>query len=82
MRQYKVEGETHKKVILFFLQAARYSELPMSTFLQKHIRTVAGRKGRSSAGPKPKGHFVGDMSGVADTNGSTGPTKKIDCDLA
>ncbi|HEV2491892.1 MAG TPA: hypothetical protein VG204_02345 [Terriglobia bacterium] len=42
MRGYGMTGETHKKVLSFFLQAAKYSELPISPLLGKKTR-LGGR---------------------------------------
>ena len=46
MRQYGMKGETHKKVVSFFLRAAKYSELPLSPLLLR--KTREGRPRRSS----------------------------------
>ncbi len=46
MRQYGMRGETHKKVVSFFLRAARYSDLPLSPLLLK--KTREGRPHRST----------------------------------
>jgi len=46
MRQYGMKGETHKKVVSFFLRAARYSELPLSPLLLR--KTREGRPRRSN----------------------------------
>lgn len=40
MREYGMTGETNKKVVSFFLQAAKYAELPMSPLLGRKIRAV------------------------------------------
>src|SRR6266581_193950 len=44
MRQYGMKGETHKKVISFFLRAASYAELPMSPLLGRKTRAVGIRR--------------------------------------
>jgi hypothetical protein len=44
MRAYGMKGETHKKAVSFFLQAAKHSELPMSRLLGKRVRTVGSRR--------------------------------------
>jgi len=49
MRDYGMTGETHKKVVSFFVQAARYAELPMSPLLRRKVRTGSTRgQGRSA----------------------------------
>jgi hypothetical protein len=78
MRQYTVSGATFRKAVSFFLQAARYAELPLSPYILKQTRTVsAGRRRRPPAVAQPKGHFVGDISGVAGTATPSGPSKTI-----
>ena len=44
--RFGVSGETRRKAIAFFLQAASYAELPMHPLLNRHTRTpnVSGRK--------------------------------------
>lgn len=49
MREYGMTGETHKKVVSFFVQAAKYAELPMSPLLHRKIRTVRTRRQARSA---------------------------------
>lgn len=44
MREYGMTGATHKKVISFFLRAAKYSELPLSPLLGRKIRAGGPRK--------------------------------------
>ena len=39
MSEYGMEGSTHQKVVSFFLQAAKYADLPMSPLLGKKTRT-------------------------------------------
>jgi hypothetical protein len=48
-KTYKAEGETQKKAKTFFLQAARYAELPLSNFLMDRTRRVSTRKRRAGA---------------------------------
>ena len=43
MSEYGMEGSTHQKVVSFFLQAAKFSGLPMSPLLGKKTR-VSGRR--------------------------------------
>jgi hypothetical protein len=62
MEQYGVGGETRKKAVTFFLQAARFADLALSPYLQAQIRATPGtrRKRRkdddgvpSSSAPTP-----------------------------
>jgi hypothetical protein len=79
MRQYSVTGATLRKAISFFLQAVRYAELPLSPYILKQTRNVsAGRKRRAPTVTPPKGHYVSEITGIAD-NGSAfgGPSKTI-----
>ena len=46
MRQYGMKGETHNKVISFFLQAARYSGLPLSPLLLRKTREARSSRPR------------------------------------
>ncbi len=53
MRKYNVSGATHRKAMTFFLQAAQFSSLPMSQFLQAMTKRGAApgtaRKRRARA---------------------------------
>jgi len=42
IRKYGVSGATHRKAVTFFLQAAKFAQLPMSKFLES--RTTRGVK--------------------------------------
>lgn len=44
MAAYGMSGDTHKKVSSFFLQAAKYAEIPMSPLLQKRRASGARRR--------------------------------------
>jgi len=44
MREYGKSGETHTKLVSFFLQAAKYSELPISPLLLRKARTVTRKR--------------------------------------
>ena len=46
MRQYGLNGATHKKALSFFLQAATYAEVPLSALLRE---TTRGTHRRSAA---------------------------------
>ncbi len=60
MEQYNVSGDTKKKAVRFFLQAAKFVGMPMHPLLQGQIRNTGPRKKRTS---KPA--FIGDMNGAA-----------------
>lgn len=78
MREYGVEGETFKKASSFFLQAARYAELPLSDYVMKETRSVSIRKRRTITNAKKKDLLVREIHGVAEENfAPSGPTKKI-----
>lgn len=47
--EYGMEGETNKKVISFFLRAAKYAEIPMSNLLVRKARNVAIKRRRSNS---------------------------------
>jgi hypothetical protein len=44
MEQYGVGGETKKKAVTFFLQAARFADLALSPYLQAQIRATPGTR--------------------------------------
>ncbi len=48
MEKYSVSGDTKKKAVRFFLQAAKYVEMPMHPLLQSQVRNSNGpRKKRT-----------------------------------
>jgi hypothetical protein len=46
IQQYGVSGETRKKAITFFLQAAKFADLALSPYLQMQIRATPGTRKR------------------------------------
>ena|ERR1700678_1504236 len=46
MDKYNVSGETKKKATTFFLQAAKFADVPLSNFLAERIRNTGGAKRR------------------------------------
>lgn len=50
IEKYNVSGATKKKAITFFLQAAKYAGLPLSTFIQ--VRSTSGTRRASRRGPQ------------------------------
>lgn len=51
MRQYGLNGATHKKAVSFFLQAAQYAGLPISVLLRARTRGSGQGKRRPAATP-------------------------------
>ena len=60
MREYGMGGSTHQKVTSFFLQAAKYAELPMSPLLGKKTRSAARK--RKAGGEETNGNRVEQSS--------------------
>jgi hypothetical protein len=69
MEKYNVSGETKKKAVTFFLQAAKFADMPLSNFLTEKIRSTSGTRRRpatvSGAGKRVTN---GTPSGIANTN--------------
>jgi|SRR5579872_2252140 len=61
MENYHVNGDTKRKAVSFFLQAARFADLPMHPLLSGVIRNSTSRPKR-----KKKGTFIGELSGRAE----------------
>jgi hypothetical protein len=55
MEQYSVTGDTKKKAVRFFLQAAKFAEVPMHPLLSGQIRNTMGRKPRRKSLPRENG---------------------------
>jgi Family of unknown function (DUF5343) len=68
MRGYGMTGETHKKVIFFFLKAARYADLPISPLLGTRKRVAARQR-------EEVGSIAETSSGAAPPQGLTVPLK-------
>src|SRR5580704_1442240 len=47
-KRFSVSGTTKQKAIAFFLKAAKFADLPLSTFLQSQLRNTGARKRRNS----------------------------------
>ncbi len=62
MEKYGVTGATKRKALTFFLQAAKYTELPLSRFLLSQTRSSSGIRRKKKIGP-----------GEATVNGSGAP---------
>ena len=50
IHEYGMSGETHKKVVSFFLRAARHAELPLSPLLERRIRGGRPRRRKRTDG--------------------------------
>jgi hypothetical protein len=77
MKVYGLQGDTHRKGTSFFLQAARYAELPLSSLILAQTRKPSGpRKRRVPEGADRQN----GASGKGTSDGAshvTGPTKTI-----
>jgi len=63
VREYGMTGETHKKVVSFFLQAAKYAELPISSLLGRKVRAGGTRRRKAEHGAM-NGVTLGAASGA------------------
>lgn len=73
MEKYNVSGDTRKKAVTFFLQAAKFAETPLSNFLAEKIRnTGATRRRATTITTSSKKVTTGTPFGIANTN-----TKRI-----
>jgi len=73
MEKYNVTGETKKKAVTFFLQAAKFAEMPLSSFLTEKIRSTSGPRRRPATVSATNNRVTtGTPSGIASTN-----TKRI-----
>jgi hypothetical protein len=77
MREYGVSGSTFRRSVSFFLQAAKYSDLPLSPYILRHTRNASSPRKRPKGSGRSKGDYVGDIKGIADNGPSTGPVKTI-----
>lgn len=79
MGEYTGAGDTHRKAVSFFLQAAKFAEMPLSPYIRKQMRTVsANRKRRAPSKDKTKGKGLpAPETEVIAPNGSEGPSKTI-----
>jgi hypothetical protein len=76
IEQYGVSGETRKKAVTFFLQAARYGDLALSPYLQSQIRATPGtrRRRRKDGEESNPGSIAINAPAVA----SAGPSRTIE----
>lgn len=69
MEKYNVSGDTKKKAVTFFLQAAKFAEMPLSNFLTEKIRTTTGTRRRPATTSTSKQRVTTSTeSGIASTN--------------
>jgi len=74
IEKYNVGGETKKKATTFFLQAAKFADIPLSNFLTEKIRNTSGsRRQRKTDTTAIKITPSRTESGV-----STGKTKSVE----
>lgn len=81
MDGYSVTGDTRRRAISFFLQAAKYAELPMHPLLLGQTRNTSGPRKRKAKKPG----YVAEMNGSADpkyinippTQGSSGKSVRL-----
>jgi len=77
MENYWVSGATKRKAVTFFLQAAKYSKLPLSRFLLSQTRSSAGLRRKKKTGT---GETEANGSGASAVQPALnrGSTKTID----
>jgi hypothetical protein len=71
MDHYSVTGDTRRRAISFFLQAAKYAELPMHPLLLGQTRNTSGTRKRKAKRPG----FVPEMNGAVDPTYQLAPTR-------
>lgn len=82
VEEYGAGGDTHRKVVSFFLQAAKYASLPLSPYILKQARTARVPRKRRAQNGNSRGHYVPEIRGIADNQRQQppGPTKTIELD--
>ncbi len=76
IEQYGVSGETRKKAVTFFLQAARYADMPLSPYLQSQIRATPSTRRRKRNPAEETQDFPADQSGPGTPVG--GQTQRVE----
>lgn len=76
MDKYNVTGETKKKAITFFLQAAKFADMPLSSFLTDKIRSTSGTRRRRATTVSSTGNRVTPNSTPSGI--TTASTKRLD----
>ena len=68
MGKYNVSGQTKKKAVTFFLQAAKFAEMPLSNFLTDKIRSTGARRRPATVSNVTNKATSGTPSGTANIN--------------
>ena len=76
IEQYGVSGETKKKAVTFFLQAAKFGDLALSPYLQAQIRATPGTRRRRRK--DDDGEVVETAVGSESTGSSKGQTQTVE----
>jgi hypothetical protein len=78
MENYHVNGDTKRKAVTFFLQAARFADLPMHPLLSGAIRNSAPRKRRNKrdSGEQEEQSFR-SRAGDLPASNQNGPAPKV-----
>jgi hypothetical protein len=69
IEQYGVSGETKKKAVTFFLQAAKFGDLAISPYLQAQIRATPGTRRRRRK--EEYGETGGEPASIASASGAS-----------
>jgi Family of unknown function (DUF5343) len=76
MEQYSVTGDTKKKAVRFFLQAAKFAELPMHPLLAGQIRNTSGRKPRRKITAGRDNGASSEDSGIEESSSTSGQNQR------
>jgi len=67
MEQYNVSGDTKRKAVTFFLQAAKFADLPMHPLLSGQVRNTSGMRRRRSKVREIGVHIEDQMPSMVDS---------------
>jgi len=76
-KSYSVSGATKQKAITFFLKAAKFSELPLSPYLQSQLRNVGARKKRATKNGGQVSNGSGDFVVSSVSGPDVGTSKTV-----
>jgi len=76
MEQYNVSGDTRRKAITFFLQAAKFAELPMHPLLSAQIRSTPTKRRKKTREVAGRSEELQNQSAASASN-SAGSVKTI-----
>lgn len=76
IEQYNVGGETKKKAVTFFLQAAKFADLPLSPYLQAQIRATPGSRRRRKK--EDDGELPSDSTSNGAAISAGGPSQTVE----